>query len=288
MPYSNIQIRTINDGRYELGDNLNVWNRRQILQLHAYRMCFPKNPDRSLKMMNSDGLIPQNHHARWYYEYTHEFKFVRLGMHRLRIINLIDSQFIEIESNKVYNNPFKNDRPEYMADVNEHISRLRANRKFKIFGLKDGEFWYGGRSSFTVPRLQNVWIKIQENTGKAPGDAEFRRVPMGSDDLRNNMILELPDIPDGAVAKLIEPLEDFDNIDPQTGLPTKVKRRRHRTRWDEVLGFTVEEINQMKDYNNNTYDSRESKSFTKETMVAAMRRKLLAGGEEDAPSDILD
>lgn len=78
-----IALKVGSGSGYEDGDILCCWNRRHIRCVHAQHICHVRTAAR-----NGDGLIPLTHHARDWFEHTHEYRFERVSATEVRRTNL--------------------------------------------------------------------------------------------------------------------------------------------------------------------------------------------------------
>ena len=317
MAFANVILRTNPTDKYGGGDHMHVYNWKAILAKNAEHICFRRRPDRRFAGLTTDGLLPSNGIAMVAFESTREYRFNRVGVISFTITKLSTGEVSDVfqgvseirlvdGKRKSFGVPFENPftgKSEFMdlkLFMNRRMTSLQAKNAtgLPVFGQKGFEFWYGGGTDVSSAAISRVWDGIEERTPHIRTQSKFRRMPgIENLSLSNNTVIEIDNIPDRAVVKLEEPLYDPATVGPggiqlvdENGdvvLPVMIKARRHRTRFEDALGMTAEEIARAKN-KQDYFDHRTLRNHSSLLFRGAMRRKRMNDSEIEVPGDILD
>ena len=199
-------------GSFEDGDILHAMNDLRILDVHAQHIVHPK-----LAARNKDTLISTDSLTAFYLERTKQYKMERISTDGVRRTNLLTGA-TDFINNTANGNGERMDVPVYIE------RRLRSPRH-QIFGVKGAEVWYGGRSSCTLPEVNNVWTEIEAKTSFNKADHR-----------------EWPFTPREKNKYLLFKVNDFDNTERgelESSLPGTT--RKHNVDWRNDLGLTAEQ-----------------------------------------------
>jgi hypothetical protein len=200
---------------YEDGDILCAFNRRAIRCVHAQHICHVKAAAR-----NGDGLLLLTHHARDWFEHTHQYRFERISATEIRRTDLTT-----LAEDVLSGTP--NEAGEHI-DVPLFIERRKQQAGHYLFGTDGAEVWYGGSKDFSHAKLDLVWIAIETKTPQR--EADFPDWPAGIQDLKSHLFLRMNDMDDDAAQTLVAPAMDG---------PTVVSKRARKVSWRDHRELTA-------------------------------------------------
>ena len=121
------------------------------------------------------------------------------------------------------------------ADIPLFVERRLKHEKHAIFGLAGKEIWYGGRIDTSHERLDLVWSKISELTGRLESEPEFQLWPMQRLDLMHHLALPVDDFDDAEAEALVAPV--LDTSDPEN--PVVLHKRARHVAWRDLFPMDI-------------------------------------------------
>lgn len=243
-----IKRDAIPDPAYQDGDIMCALNDRRILDVHTQHVC-----SKRLAGFNSEGLRPANSLTAAYLESVMQYKFERISRNEVRRVNLWTAEETVLSNTPNHSNEH--------IDVALYLSRRRSHSEHLIFGVRGSEFWYGGYTNASLSRLSTVWDTIESRTPHKR--ASYTRWPFTANELKNYLILSVPDFTDLEGSILTSPVLDESDLTKLESVI--VKRRKRYIAWKDLAdsSIVVDDILNR----NKTVDIRSAKQFDRTTLI---------------------
>ena len=215
------------------GDCLDAFNNRKIKWMHAQHISHARN-----MTFTSDGLRPQNCLCRKVQESIYEKKFERISKTEVQVTNLWTNEiniYSDITNPHIY--------------VEEHIKNRMSSDSHTVYGLKGKEFWFGGKTNVSLPKVDLAWTHITNDTGEVSTDSKYELWGAGRKDLKSYLFIKINDFLDSVAEDLLVSETIHFDVSDQHGRkdPQRVKLRNRKKRviYDS-LGLPVD-INDIRD-----------------------------------------
>ena len=172
------------------GDVVEAVNDKITTLTHIEMITAPKNEG-----FNSDGLRPTGL-AKDSFDRIYEYRFDRISKTEV-VRSTLGNDGLSI-SEEVFGRG--------SIDVEEFVLRRRRNPNHKLFGVRDAEFWYGGKSSTDKAVLDSIWDLIEFYTPNLRDSNQFKYFPLGTLDKKHFLAIPMDDFVDDAVVEKKEHL----------------------------------------------------------------------------------
>lgn len=189
---------------YEDGDILCAFNRRRTRQCHMECVCHPWK-----ESVTRDGLRPSDGLAEWMHKTCYQYRFERVNRHEVLRTDLITGETMLL-------GPKPNEDKQHIF-VEEYLARRKraaaptGGPKKAIFGEEGHEIWYGGQIDCSDSKLDIVWAKIAEKTGRLESEEEFQLWPMGRLDIRHHLAVRTVDFSDEEASLMVRPAIEWED-----------------------------------------------------------------------------
>ena len=237
------------DPKSQDGDIICSFNKNRIEWCHVDMIC-----NWTKESFNSDGLRPIDCMADFYQSKRYKFKFQRISATEIKRITLSNM-------NEEVLGPTPNINGECI-DVPLFLygkkGRLK-HPKHRIFGAKGNEYWYGGKTDFSLSCRDTIWAEIEARNKGARADSQ--KWPFGYREFKEFLIVPCDDFTDDEGADYESPIYD----DPNKERPIVLKKRKWKIDWRNLPGVSSGTINKILDINI-TMDFRKFNAYDRSTI----------------------
>ena len=234
------------------GDCCQAFNNRKVKWMHAQHLAHPKN-----MTFTSDGLRPKNCLCRKVQESIFEKKFERISKKEIQVTNLWTNEV------NIYS-----DITIPRMDVEQHIKNRMLSDAHTVYGVAGREFWFGGKTNVSLPKVDLAWTHITHDTGEISTDSKYELWNAGRKELKSYLFIKVNDFLDSIAEDIIAPETIQFDVSESRGRKD-VKRlnlRKHKGRVIyDALGLPVD-IKDIRD-KNKTIDIRKDIILDIDTII---------------------